>query len=219
MRAGIVPDEPLAEWGGTGDRVQGYFSGLMEVSFLWRSFRLFYLHNSMEGTCMRYEYKPVMIEVLGKKFEITPIFEGESKGLQTFEQIHYIYTIKVRRLDVPGEELSFTFHNSHMAWREGRKRLTKEEAILAFRSYLEDAIVYLENENIDSFAKEFGYLDAICEGKMSIKELIETYKACEKAYFDFREKLKLSDDDLFDIVNYLIELENDDRLTDVVVRA
>jgi len=150
------------------------------------------------------EYKPSILEIGQYRFRLTPALVGEAE-----EPVkHYEYRIRLKRLDVPSDEVEFTFHNSHTVWREGRKRLVPEEKTFAFKCFIEDALAYLTSEDIDDFAANYGY--------DSIKELLATYEACKKTYFDLREKLKLTNDDLYELSERLNELEGEDKLATIV---
>jgi len=138
-----------------------------------------------------------------KEFQLVYKLLGETTwddpGMSKYP--HYVYQIAVRRGDVPSDIYTFEYHSSHMQWRQRQKKLSDRELVEAFKMTIEDALAYLNHADIDEFAKEFGY--------SSIKGLIKTWKACQKAYEEIKEKLKLTDNDLYELSEILTDWENE----------
>jgi len=149
-----------------------------------------------------------VLKVRGHRFQINASRAGYSDRWGKRYHPHYKYRVIVKRLDGPKGEISFTFHDSHAAFLDGKKRLTDEDKVLAFRSYLEDALAYLEYESPDEFMRAYGY--------PTLKEAKRVYNACHRAYEKIRSELNLSEDELYDIINEIVEAENDGNLRKLI---
>lgn len=123
---------------------------------------------------------------------------------------HYKYRIIVERLDGPGGKLSFTFHDSHANFMNRKHKLTDEDKIEAFINYLDEALSYLEYGDFEEFTKAFGFSDP--------REAKQAYLGVKRAYNALRDKLHLTDDDIYDLLNTLIEAENEGNLKGLLVK-
>jgi len=158
-----------------------------------------------------YEYKfGVEVTIGDKKFLIRHRLVGraEPEDYEDFPLPHYVYEIAVRRVDVPSDIYKFIYHGSFNDLKKGKKRLSETDLVLAFRMALEDALAYLNHENVDEFAKEYGI------DKPS--KAIRLWKACQSVYEDIKEKLKLTDSDIYELADILIDWENEDFKSDKV---
>lgn len=158
-----------------------------------------------------YEYKfGVEATIEDKKFLIRHrlIGRAEPEDYEDFPLPHYVYEISVVRTDVPSGEHRFIYHGSFYEYQKGKKRLSEEDLVLAFRMSLEDALAFLDHKDVDEFAKEFG-IDRPSEA-------IRLWKACQNVYESIKENLKLTDSDIYELVNMLIDWENEGYKSDKV---
>ena len=120
-----------------------------------------------------------------KKFLIRQKLLGEAEqgDYEDFTLPHYVYEISVVRTDVPSDEYRFIYHGSFNDLKKGKKRLSETDLVLAFRMALEDALAYLNHENVDEFAKEYG-IDRPSEA-------IRLWKACQNVYGSIKENLQM----------------------------
>lgn len=149
------------------------------------------------------------IEVLNKRFEVKARNLGvDYPDWDKEKNEHYKYSIQVKSLD-NGKRIRFNFWSSYQDFLDRKDKLTKEDLIFCFRCLLEDAILYLNsNGDIDEFASELGLTKP--------SEVLRAFKGCKKQY-EKCLKLGLTDNEIFDMVNAIIDKENEDKLLDLVV--
>ena len=142
----------------------------------------------------------VEFEINGKKLTIKSKWVGERTGFpfddkDTLE--HNIFNITIsRKVDSKTVRRQFKFYDSYQNYLDGKRELSKEDTLFAFRCIIEDALAGCDG--FDEFCSDLGYSnDSIRAFKI--------YKACKKT----AEKLKdlgISEDDLYDIVDKLSKM-------------
>ncbi len=68
--------------------------------------------------------------------------------------------------------------------------------------------MYIDNKNIDDFAKELAF--------EKVSEVLKAYKGCKKQ-FEKCLKLGLTEDEIRDMLNEIIQKENENKLMDLVI--
>lgn len=149
--------------------------------------------------------KSVKIKVLDKEFLIRARYKDLDCPIWDKENYHNKYSITVINLN-NNKRIWFYFWDSLINTQENKK-LSEIDLIYAFKCFLEDALNYIDY-NIDEFQKEFGY--------DNITLCLNAYDGCRKSYLK-TIKLGLTEDDLYNIVNAIIEKENEDKLLDLIV--
>jgi hypothetical protein len=152
----------------------------------------------------------VKIKVLDKTFEIKSRFLGEDYPDWDKLNPHNKFSISVKNLLEQQQPLkiSFIFWGSVEDWVKGKNKLNDLELIYAFECFLEDSLSYMDNNNIDDFAKEYGF--------ESVGETIKAFDGCKKSY-EKCFKLGLTETDIRDIINEIIEKENNNKLYELIV--
>jgi predicted nucleotidyltransferase len=148
----------------------------------------------------------IKIKVLDKAFEIKSRFLGDDYPNWDKQNLHNKFSIKVKNL-LNEKEISFIFWGSVEEWLKGKTKLNDFDLIYAFKCFLEDSLTYMENNNIDDFAKEYGF--------ESVSETIKAFNGCKKA-FEKCLKLELSESDIEDIFSEL-EKENESKLREIII--
>ena len=92
---------------------------------------------------------------------------------------------------------TFDFYDSIASYDEGIENLDEKAKGWAFYSFVSDAINYLDHSNIDDFASEFRYT--------KVSEVIKSFKGCKRSYCILHNRFGLSDDDLYELSNFLQE--------------
>jgi hypothetical protein len=147
------------------------------------------------------------IKILDKEFEIkAKFFRAEVPAWENLKLPHFRFRISVKNLKI-GKTIFFNFWDSYENFRKGKKELNDEDLIFCFKCFLDDAISYYDNQDINDFASEFGYDD--------IKACLRAWKGC-KVQYEKVKKLGLNDDDLINIFNKIVELENEDKLLTLI---
>lgn len=118
----------------------------------------------------------------------TEFYDNELNG--------YRYRYKVLVETESEDRVFFDFHDSIAHYEEGKNKLTENELVCALYYFLTDGEAWLSHRNIDDFADEFGY---------KVSKAIKVYEGCNKAYDKIHDKLGLSDDELYEFINYLQE--------------
>jgi hypothetical protein len=142
------------------------------------------------------------IKILNKEFEIKAKNLGEDKPFWDNSYLHYKFRITVKNLE-NNKKISFLFWDSTNNYLEGKKELEEEDLILCFKCLLEDAISFLDNPNIDEFSKEFGF--------EKVSEALRAFKGCKKQ-FEKCLKLGLTENEVYDLINEIIQKENENNL-------
>ncbi len=148
----------------------------------------------------------VKLKVKNKKFEVKGKFLGVDI-LKWDNQSHNKFRISVKNLR-NNKTISFTFWDSYINYVQGKTELTKEDLIYCFKILLDEALMYVDNKNIDSFYQEFG-------GE-TISEILRAYKGCKKQ-FENCLKLGLTENEIRDMLNEIIQKENENKLMDLVI--
>jgi hypothetical protein len=147
------------------------------------------------------------IKILNYEFEIKAKFKGvdipkwEKQGFP-----HNKFRITIKNIKT-GRSIFFNFWDSYKNYEEGKKELNDEDLIYCFECFLNDALSYYDYQDINEFAKGFGY---------DLKEVKRVYNGC-KIQYEKAKKLGLSDDDIINIFNKIVELENEDKLLTLVI--
>ena len=149
----------------------------------------------------------VKIKVLNKQFEIKAKYLDLDKPIWD-DHLHNKFKISVKNLET-NKTINFYFYDSLVNTKKGKTELTEEDLIYCFKMFLEDSLDYIQNTNIDDFAEEFGFT--------KISEAIRAFKGC-KRQFEKCLKLGISEEELYDLLNCIIEHENEDKLLSLVVK-
>lgn len=114
----------------------------------------------------------------------------------------------------------FEYYDSIHNFEQGKKTLSKDDKLFAFRCIISDALSYKEySKDIEGFLRDFGYIDSdinidfgtLCkygeevltlEQLERFKEGTRAYRGCERSYF----KLNLLSEDLYQILENLNEM-------------
>jgi hypothetical protein len=148
------------------------------------------------------------IKVLNRQFEIKAKNLGTDKPYWDNSYNHYKFRISIKNLE-NNETINFLFWDSIADFEQGKTELTEEDLIYCFKFLLTDAISYLDsNGDIDEFQKEFGY--------EKISECIKAYNGCKKQYQKCL-KLGLTENEIYDLLNAIIDKENDDKLLELKI--
>ena len=148
----------------------------------------------------------VKLKIGNKCFEIKAKFLGIDI-LKWDNKPHNKFRIYVKNLH-NGKSISYDFWDSYKNWEEGKTELQKEDLIYCFKILLDEALMYIDNKDIDSFAKEFTF--------EKVSEVLQAYKGCEKQ-FEKCLKLGLTEDEIRDMLNEIIQKENENKLMDLVI--
>jgi len=140
----------------------------------------------------------VMLKWKDKEFKIISIgrkeFHDEDlRGWRNRYKILVELVVKNQRNPFTG----FDFHDSIDNYSNGKQRLTDNDLIWAFDCFLTDGEAYLSNQDIDEFANMFGYT--------KVSEALKAYNGCKRSYEKISKTLGISDDELYDLINYLHE--------------
>jgi len=108
----------------------------------------------------------------------------------------YKHKITIVRED---KRVNFTFFNSQNAYSNGQEYLTERDMKDALDCIISDAICYYNSGGWNDFANEFGYED--------YTKARRVYRACADTYVKLTDKLGIIPEDLFDIANYLRNIE------------
>ena len=141
----------------------------------------------------------VEFEINGKKLTIKSKWVGERTGFpfddkDTLE--HNIFNITIsRKVDSKTVRRQFKFYDSYQNYLDGKRELSKEDTLFAFRCIIEDAIY--GSYDFDDFCGELGYSND------SIRAL-KMYKACKRTLNKLMD-LGIYESELYDIVNKLSE--------------
>jgi len=153
--------------------------------------------------------KEAKVRIKDKTFLIKGRCVGSVKSFPYQEDgyPHFKFRIVVKNLE-NGRWTWFYFYGSYAEFEKGKTELTKEDLVIAFKCFLEDCLAVLDYPDVDDFANAFGY------DKPSI--VLKVYKACERALRKAK-KLGLEEDEIYDLINEIIEKENEDRIYDLVI--
>jgi hypothetical protein len=139
----------------------------------------------------------VKIQVLNKRFEVKGKFLGANKPDWDKENLHNNFRIFVKNLENQ-KKVSFLFWDSIENYEKGKTELTEEDLIYCFKMLLEDALNYLENPDIDEFAKELGY--------EKVSDVIRAFNGCKK---QLEKVIKLgidTNEEIYELINAITKL-------------
>jgi hypothetical protein len=133
--------------------------------------------------------------------DIVFIVKQKSRSAFYDEQIQgnrYRFTIEVEthRPDIMGK-ISFFFHDSIANYEKGIKTLPDKDILWALECFLLDAISF-RGLDLDNFAKEF------CDG-MPVSKINETYAQCKLAHRKLLYILKINDEEITELEEFLRE--------------
>jgi hypothetical protein len=133
--------------------------------------------------------------------DIVFILKQKSRSAFYDEQLRgkrYRFNIEVEthRPNLMGK-ITFFFHDSIANYEEGVKTLADKDMLWALECFLNDAISFRDN-SIDNFAKEF------C-GDMPISQINETYGQCKLAHRKLLYILKINDEEITELEEFLRE--------------
>jgi len=135
------------------------------------------------------DFKSHRIEVWERGHEIVenPFFKGECC---------FKHDIVVK---VDGKETRATFFGSIHEYHQGKAEYGAEDLIIALECFVSDAIAYMNSEDIDDFAREFGYA--------KVSEVIRAYRGCERQYKKLK-RLGFEDSEIYELGGKLTEIIN-----------
>lgn len=120
----------------------------------------------------------------------------------------YKYLITIINLNT-GKYRVFPFWGSVYNFEKGKSEMDEKELLEAFIAILQDGINYIEHLSPEEIMDAFG-----CDLKQS-KIMCSKFK---RNYLALQEVLGIDDEQTFlDVADYLRILENEDRLTEIIV--
>jgi len=141
----------------------------------------------------------VEFEINGKKLTIKSKWVGERKGFPSDDKDtleHNIFNITISR-KVNGKTIrrQFRFYDSYQNYLDGKRELSKEDTLFAFRCIIEDALA--GNDSFDEFCSNLGYSNDSLKAFRIYKECIKTFRKLQD--------LGINQEDLYDILSKLSE--------------
>jgi hypothetical protein len=160
----------------------------------------------LEGLKMERWSKTLEIKVKDYRFWIRYKFKGLDHPIWDRENLHPHFKISIKNIAKP-PSIAYSFDFWESVANKDKMVLSDLDIVYAVKMFFEDALSYADYNNIDDFAREFGYT--------KISEALNAYNGCKKALHKC-EKIGLTTEDLREIVNTLIDLENEDKLENVI---
>lgn len=116
----------------------------------------------------------------------------------------YRYRYQMILSNDTNKKVFFEYTGSINDYEKNKKRMKPEDLIYALQSFLSDILIPDEN-TLSEFLENYGYLES---GDQAL-EGIRIYQLCEK---EKREADNLLSSDIYDLINELSDMENNDDM-------
>lgn len=131
------------------------------------------------------------INVLGTDYNISA---NKGKVSTKWSGKRYQFAVTVENVKTGAVE-TFNYWDSEANFAKKKNTLKSKDLVSAFCCFVGDGLAYADNNDVLSFAEEFGYKD--------FNKARKVHKACEKAKMQFDD---LTDNaDIWDFYNELVE--------------
>lgn len=156
-----------------------------------------------------FPFSPFTFELNQMRFEVDllSVLEVEHGKHPDMPLPHYVYLLKVSRIDIEGTEpITFELHGSFHEWARGKPAFSKVRAINAFADYVIDAAIYLTRKPED-------LLEAYAMDSDMANKTWLGFKRCKD---ELMQRFRMTSEQIIMLANVFQKLQIDGRLKELI---